>query len=136
LALINNYNMIARRNKQPLIDTSSRLLDVTAIYQAMKPDLLREVRTKNKSDSSRFMREVQTRIDGGVPLLWSVMLGIVKEEKAPQAFGGHMRLIIGYNAKTDEILYSDSWGFGHELKRMALPDAWTITTGVDAIEPL
>lgn len=136
LALINNYNMIARRNKQPLIDTSSRLLDVTAIYQAMKPDLLREVRTKNKSDSSRFMREVQARIDTGVPLLWSVMLGIVKEEKAPQAFGGHMRLIIGYNAKTDEILYSDSWGFGHELKRMALADAWTITTGLDAIEPL
>jgi hypothetical protein len=47
-----------------------------------------------------------------------------------------MRLIIGYNLKTREILYSDSWGAGHELKRMALDDAWAITTGLATVEPL
>ena len=47
-----------------------------------------------------------------------------------------MRLIVGYNAKTEEILYSDSWGAGHELKRMKADDAWTITTGLMTVEPL
>jgi len=47
-----------------------------------------------------------------------------------------MRLIIGYNAKTNEILYSGSWGMGHELKRMPLADAWAITTGLCTVEPL
>jgi len=136
LALVNRYNVIAKRERAPVIDTSSHVLDVGAIYSQMKPDILREARTKNRSDADRFMRAVQARIDTGVPLLWSVMLGIVPEPKAPAGFGGHMRLIIGYNTKTGEVLYSDSWGIGHELKRMPLLDAWTITTGVDAIEPL
>ena len=136
LALVNSYNAAAKRQHAPVIDTSSHVLDVGAIFSQMKPDILREARTHNPSDQNRFMRAVQTRLDTGVPLLWSVMLGIVPEAKAPSGFGGHMRLIIGYNAKSNEVLYSDSWGIGHELKRMPLADAWTITTGVDAIEPL
>lgn len=46
-----------------------------------------------------------------------------------------MRLIIGYNRKEGELLYSDSWGRGHEEKRMALDDAWAITTNLYAIKP-
>lgn len=136
LALVNGYNAAAKRQREPVIDTSSRVLDVGAIFSQMKPDILREARTRNMSDANRFFRAVQTRIDAGVPLLWSVMLGIVPEPGAPAGFGGHMRLIVGYNAKAAEVLYSDSWGIGHELKRMPLADAWTITTGADAIEPL
>ena len=40
------------------------------------------------------------------------------------------------NAKTNDIFYSDSWGAGHERKRMSAADAWTITTGMTKIEPL
>jgi hypothetical protein len=65
------------------------------------------------------------------------VLGFVPEKpELPQAFGGHMRVIIGYNSKTQEILYTDSWGRGHELKRMKADDAWTITTTLTTIEPL
>ena len=64
------------------------------------------------------------------------MLGKVPEPNIPQNAGGHMRLIIGYNTQKQEILFSDSWGAGHELKRMAAADAWTVTTGVATIEPL
>jgi hypothetical protein len=112
------------------------MLDVGMIYGAMKGPVLKEARTKNKSDLSRFQREVQTHVDAGVPLLWSVQLGLIEEPGLPQAGGGHMRLIIGYNTKTQEILYSDSWGAGHELKRMKADDAWTITTQLVTIEPL
>ena len=31
-----------------------------------------------------------------------------------------MRMIIGYNDKTKAILFSDSWGAGHELKQMKM----------------
>jgi hypothetical protein len=101
----------------------------------MNVEVLREVRTKNKSDLTRFQRAVQSHIDEGTPLLWTVMLGKVPEPHIPQNAGGHMRLIIGYNAKTAEILFSDSWGAGHELKRMSAADAWTITTGATSVEP-
>ena len=57
------------------------------------------------------------------------MLGIMPEEKlSPQAQGGHMRLIIGFNNRNREILYTDTWGIGHELKSMPIENAWAITT--------
>jgi hypothetical protein len=64
------------------------------------------------------------------------MLGKVPEPGIPQNAGGHMRLIIGYNTAKDLILYSDSWGPGHERKTMSASDAWTMTTGTMSIEPL
>lgn len=134
--LINDYNRAAKRgDRAPLIPDMGSMIDVGAMYRAMRVDILKEVRTKNKGDMNRFQRDIQTNIDQGVPVIWSVMLGMVKEPGIPQSAGGHMRLIIGYNNKTQEILFSDSWGAGHELKRMPIDDAWTITTGLTKIEP-
>jgi hypothetical protein len=97
--------------------------------------VLKEVRTRNKSDVGKFQRSVESHINEGTPLMWTVMLGKVPEKGIPQNAGGHMRLIIGYNNKTNEIIFTDSWGAGHEIKRMAIDDAWTITTGTMSIEP-
>ena len=47
-----------------------------------------------------------------------------------------MRIIVGYNPTTKEILYSDSWGQGHEEKRMPVDDAWAITNGLSSLQPL
>lgn len=136
-SLMADYNRAAKKgSRAPQIPDQGRMLDVAAIYHAMDPGVLKEVRTKNKSDLARFQTDIQKHIDQGIPLLWSVMLGIIKEKEIPQADGGHMRLIIGYNVKTQEIMYTDSWGAGHEMKRMPLPDAWTMTTGLTAIEPM
>ena len=52
-----------------------------------------------------------------------------------QAGGGHMRMIVGYNDKTGHILFSDSWGAGHELKRMTLTHAYHASTGLFAMYP-
>ena len=137
LKLIADYNRAAKRAGVAEIPDQGNSIDVGEVYRAMKGDVLKEVRTKNKSSLSRFQREVQAHIDQGVPLLWTVMLGLAKEPGiAPQTFGGHMRLIIGYNTAKEEILYSDSWGAGHELKRLPAADAWTMTTGAMTIEPL
>jgi len=135
LELIKDYNRVAKRSSLALIPDPGQQIDISAIYRQMELGALKETRTKNRSDFGRFQREVQTSIDQGVPLLWSVQLGLVKEPGVPQVGGGHMRLIIGYNLKTNELFYSDSWGAGHEQKRMLTDDAWTITTGMAAIEP-
>jgi len=136
LDVIHTYNQLARRNHVAEIPDPSGPWSLGEIYGAMKPDLLKAARTRNKGDVTRFQQLVQDNIDQGIPVLWTVILGIVHEDKAPQAIGGHMRLIIGYNATTNEILYSDSWGPGHELKRMPTPDAWTMTISLNTIEPL
>ena len=136
LKLIADYNRAAKKAGVAEIPDQGNSIDMGEVYRAMKGDVLKEVRTKNKSDLSRFQRQVQAHIDQGVPLLWTVMLGMSKESGIPQSAGGHMRLIIGYNTAKEEILYSDSWGAGHELKRMPAADAWTMTTGSLTIEPL
>ena len=136
LELLKDYNRAARRMDAAPIADPGPFIDVGALYREMKAPVLKEAKTKNKSALGRFQRSVQAHIDEGVPLLWSVQLGIVPEPGLPQSGGGHMRLIIGYNSKAGEILYSDSWGAGHELKRMKAEDAWTITTAILTIEPI
>lgn len=133
--LIKTYNRLARTAKKPMLPEGGNI-NVQAIFMATDPDLLKEARTvKDRAGFSRFERTVQTHIDRGVPLLWSVQLGVFPEAGLPQASGGHMRLIIGYNTEKKELLYSDSWGAGHALKRMPLDNACTITVGLGLIEP-
>lgn len=133
--LISDYNRAAKRAKVALIPESNNI-DVGSMYQAMDAEVLKEVKTKNASNVSRFMRNVQSNVDSGTPLLWSVQLGKFPEPGVPQSGGGHMRLIIGYNLKTNEVLFSDSWGRGHELKRMPIVNGVTITTGMSVMEPI
>ncbi len=136
LSLVKDYNRAAKRAGAKELPDQGYMLNVPLIYQQMKPDVLKDAKTHIKTDLNRFQREVASHVDTGIPLLWSVNLGLVPEPQIPQASGGHMRLIIGYNSKTQEILYSDSWGAGHELKRMKADDAWTITSAVMVVEPL
>jgi len=137
LKMMDDYNRQAKRAGKEPIEVSEYGFDLTEIYGKMEPDVLRATRTRSKGDLSRFMRHVKNHIDKGVPLLWSVMLGVIPEEEInPQTVGGHMRLIIGYNEKTQELVYSDSWGIRHEVKRMPIPDGWSITTGLSTLEPL
>ena len=75
------------------------------------------------------------KVDEGIPLLWSLQVGIIKERGIPQAGGGHMRLIIGYNEESDQLIYTDSWGAGHEFKKMSFPDAFTASMNLITIKP-
>jgi hypothetical protein len=48
---------------------------------------------------------------------------------------GHMRLITGYNSKTSGVIYTDSWGAGHERKVMPLSEAEEMTTAIFSMAP-
>ena len=137
LKLIDDYNRATKRGKlAPEIKLSGQLINIEACLARMNPKILKEVRLKSGADFGRFKRDIQRSIDEGIPLVWSVRLGMVEEEQIPQAVGGHMRLIIGYNSIANEVLYSDSWGLGHEEKRMSIEDAWTMTNGLSSLQPI
>ena len=152
LDLIRVYNRLARREKAPELTAAnlSKSGSIANVYRMMIPELLRQAKLSDEAGRNRFMMDVQQFIDAGVPLVWGVTVGLVSEKeivfsgsrrgarpgnRGEPVLEGHLRLITGYNSKTGEILYSDTWGVGHEEKRMPLNDAWMITEGLYAVIP-
>lgn len=135
LAWIKDYNRAAKRAKAQEIRIGN-LIDVSEIYATADPALLVEAFAAG-SDVARFRRDMRESVNAGIPMLWALELGIFPEHGVGrlQARGGHMRLLIGYNEGADEVLFTDSWGRGHELKRMKCKDAMAATTGLFAILP-
>ncbi len=86
---------------------------------------------------TKFQKQVEDYTGKGIPLLWALELGRFPEvpANAAQAGGGHMRLILGCNTGKDELIFTDSWGAGHEMKRMKLSDAYRATLALYVIEP-
>ncbi len=88
-------------------------------------------------DERKFLKAINSYVDKGLPLLWSLELGRYPEipQLSPQTAGGHMRMIIGYNEKTQEIIFTDSWGAKHEAKRMKMSDAYKASHGLFVLIP-
>ena len=140
------YNKAAKKLKKPAIADDAyvrREGNVTyyspsAVDAAMDVEVRKEMRVNGaqKAKYTKFRKDVRDQVAKGIPLFWGVTLGIYPEPDNPQASGGHMRLVIGYNDKKNEILYTDSWGAGHELKRMPFDWAWTISHCLLYMKPL
>jgi hypothetical protein len=125
--LVREYNLRALKfGPKEQIPPLQGVVQVQTLLQKMRPDVLQAARQAQKPEKNRFLRALQGAVDAGHPMIWGVLLGLVPEANAPQTGGGHARLIVGYNARTQECLYSDSWGAGHELKRMSFDQAWLI----------
>lgn len=137
------YNKAAKKMKRPELDIGTfitqqgnvRTLHVGKLEERMEPKVLKTMALKDGAGYKRFLTGVKAQVDQGIPLFWSVRLGIYPEPECPQATGGHMRLVIGYNAESKEILYSDTWGAGHEMKRMPQDWAWAITGNLLYLKP-
>ena len=91
---------------------------MTALFEASKK---LNVGYKQFQAKSELMGFVKSCIDMGQPILWSVP--------------DHARLIVGYDQVKREIIYSDSYGEGHESKRMSLAEAEVINKGCAAFFP-
>ena len=143
---VEGYNRAARKLKKDPIKEDvymrnqggSIMYDPSALDEAMDPEVLKYMKTEGsqKSKYTKFLKDVHDQVNKGIPMFWGVTLGIYPEPEIPQSAGGHMRLIIGYNDKKGEILYTDTWGAGHELKRMPAEWAWTITHCLMYMKPL
>jgi len=140
------YNKAAKKLKKPAITDDmfiSHQGNVTyyspaKVDAAMDAEVLKEMKVNGmqKSKFTKFMKDIRDQVAKGIPLFWGVTLGTYPEPGLMQANGGHQRLVIGYNDKKREILYSDSWGAGHELKRMPAEWAWTISHSLMYMKPL
>ena len=110
------------------------LSDYAGAMGNMYYDVRREMMLSDLPKCNVFAQIVHNRIDSSDPIFWSVTYGYIKEATGEvinqQSNDHHMRLIIGYNDNRDEVLYSDSWGEGHELKRMDASDALSITDAI------
>ncbi len=96
-----------------------------------------------------YWKDLRRYIDDGVPVLWTLLMSAqaesaqgttpAKEGEGAQRRAvrvvGHMRMIIGYNEKKGEIIYSDPWGAGHEFKRLPRGKAYGATTGMYVLKP-
>jgi ABC-type bacteriocin/lantibiotic exporter with double-glycine peptidase domain len=71
----------------------------------------------NGKSLTNFASFIMDAIDKGQPVLWLCSVD----------GGGHARIINGYNAAKQEVIFTDSWGQGHEADRMSLKQAYAIT---------
>ena len=92
----------------------------------------RNDRLRGSGITKKYYSEVKKRIDKG-----QMVVGLLPENGGPaqQSGGGHMRVFIGYNDKTKELIFSDSWGPGHEMKRITAKAAFVVTSGIYEISP-
>ena len=136
------YNKTALRMKKHQIRVIKQQKGNTIYYMItetlaqMEPEVELEFWVTQKEEYDDFRNSIRKNVGKGIPVIWSAKLGKFEEEKIPpQATGGHMRLIIGYNDKNDTIIYTDTWGSGHEKKSMPAAQAWAITTAYFTVTP-
>jgi len=85
VTLMTEYNRAAKRgNRAPQLAQAGQVLDLEKIFRSMDVAVLKEVRTKTHSEVAKFQGDVQRSIDAGIPIIWSVMLGIFPEPGVPQ----------------------------------------------------
>jgi len=144
--MIDQYNRQAKLKKKALIDfmdyaesigPNVRMIDTMKIYAAMDAETLKESKVRQAQGMEMFRKNIIQYTTQGVPIVWACVVGKYPEKPdlGQEGAFGHIRLIIGYNAKTQEVLYSDSWGPGHELKRLPIGEAWTMTFGLTVLKP-
>ncbi|OYW77837.1 MAG: hypothetical protein B7Z37_02150 [Verrucomicrobia bacterium 12-59-8] len=105
----------------------------------VNPEQFYTTNSRRRVSEKAFISLIKEYVDKGVPLLWGLVLG-QKPEDPPlpgdgQISGGHMRMVIGYNLAKNQLLFTDSWGAGHELKRMTFLDAYDVTLGLYSMAP-
>ena len=113
--IVESYNKLAKRKGKPasrgFIGVADR--DIDNALSIFDQEILEESFPVKKAAMKKWFRPVYKSIDSGIPILWGIP--------------GHMRLIIGYNEAKGLIYYSDSWGAGHEKKKMSALYAYMIT---------
>lgn len=144
---IGRYNLAAREAGKPELliedftveeDQNGRIVKLQHydwLADAMEEEVKRSSRDYDTVGYARFRAGVTSSVLHGVPLLWSVERLFPWDRKDESPGEGHMRLIVGYNLQTDEILYSDSWGSGHEFKRATFAEAWRETDFMSCLQP-
>ena len=129
MSFIADYNKAAKKLKKP------QASPMNWVEVCRDPKVLLAARG-NKKYTKKWFAPIKKSIDVGVPVLWSVELGLYPEEGAgQQSDGAHMRMIVGYNEEKGIIYFSDSWGAGHEKKAIKMNHAAAMTQARYILRP-
>ena len=138
---IRSYNSLAKKKGVATFDVDPKewIIDPRHFWSVVNVDTFREMK-RGQPGCEHFERKIKEYVDQGIPLCWTLYLGMFKEEGIPQTSGGHMRLIIGYNfdspnPEEHKIYYTDSWGEGHEKKTMRVDNAYCMTMAMYSMVP-
>jgi hypothetical protein len=105
--------------------------------QSLDTNFRMHFKAVKRNGPAEFHKQIQDYVNKGIPLLWGLEVGKYPEVPPLKAHGvgGHMRLIIGYNLKEGDVIFTDSWGAGHEKERMKVGDAFNATHGLYVMQP-
>ena len=132
---ITKYAKYAERAGVKRLSFNESVETLSEFFKKVDWNLLKKIRLMKTVDMKKFKDDVAKYTGAGVPLAWGVIAGTVKEHPPVRGVGSHLRIILGINLNTSELLYTDTWGPGHEMKRMQIEDAWAITLAVEAVTP-
>ncbi len=128
---ISKYNITAKKMKLKRLDEDAfvtkkgkvKIMNISKMWAeaSKQPEVYKQMRLRDTGGMEKFQNSIVEYIDKGIPLVWLVP--------------GHMRIINGYNSKTGEVIYTDSWGAGHERKIMPKDEAWVLTSYLFVIRP-
>ncbi len=141
--LTKDYNSRARKNDARqlrlndyvTVKGKTKYLNMEALLSAMDPKIYTEMRCEDKGNYRDFLKEIRRNIDAGIPLCWVTLTLPHQADNKTDMIQPHMRIINGYNTRTGDVIYTDSWGIGHEKKVMSSQDAWGITQMLCAMTP-
>lgn len=113
--IVDSYNKMARRKGGAELSGFNNVADrdVDALVEKFDAEILEASFPVKKAAMKKWLKDIYKQIDAGVPVLWAIP--------------GHMRMIMGYNAQDGVLYYSDTWGAGHEKKKMPNLHAYMIT---------
>lgn len=129
MSFVNAYNKAAKKLKKEPVSPEDF---ATATWDA---EVLKLGRAGKSAQIKKWLAPLIKSIEAGLPVIWSVRLGVFPEKDIPQSRGGHMRLLLGYDEERKVIFYSDSWGAGHERKEMPLEQACSISVSRYILKP-
>ncbi len=126
---ISEYNNAARKEKAPQVKLEDfvvssggvRTIMMDKVYSIPDPGVVAKLRMRDRSGFKKFNETIVKAINQGYPVIWCIP--------------SHMRIINGYNLADNTIIYTDSYGAGHEKKSMSSADAWAQTVRTMVLEP-
>jgi len=136
---LRGYNAAAKKAGVKTFDIDPEYFNPLNFWVNAHKETFRDMK-RTQPGYAQFSRKVKEYVDQGIPIEWTLFLGMFKEGDMPQNFGGHMRLIYGYNYSSPDpaehkIYYTDSWGEGHEQKVMRVDEAYCMTMALYVMLP-
>lgn len=113
--LLKAYNRAASKLKKEKVENE---YDWSGFWDNADGEVLKLARAGSPSQMDKWLNAIRPYITAGIPVLWSVQLGIVPEPlRLSQTRGGHLMLIIGFDRGKEDAHLLRIPGVGPARKR-------------------